>query len=81
MWRPLVAISTPYRKTGLLHERFKAYFGQDDPGTLVVRGPSRVFNPTLQHNMIDRAMRDDPEAATARHNLFGFRGRERRAKR
>jgi Terminase large subunit, T4likevirus-type, N-terminal len=62
---PLVAISTPYRKTGLLHERHKSFFGQDDPDVLVVQDASQLFNPTLQQKMIDRAMRDDPEAAGA----------------
>jgi hypothetical protein len=62
---PLVAISTPYRKTGLLHERHKSYFGKDDEDILVIQGASQLFNPTLKQAMIDRAMRDDPEAAEA----------------
>jgi hypothetical protein len=62
---PLVAISTPYRKTGLLHERHKSFFGVDDPDVLVIQGASTLFNPTLKPAMIDRAMRDDPEAAEA----------------
>jgi Terminase large subunit, T4likevirus-type, N-terminal len=70
---PLVAISTPYRKAGLLYERHKAYFGQDDPDVLVIQGPSTLFNPTLKQVMIDRALRDDPEAAGAEwHAEFRF---------
>jgi hypothetical protein len=65
---PLVAISTPYRKTGLLHERHKSCFGKDDADILVIQGASRLFNPTLQQKMVDRAMRDDPEAAGAEWN-------------
>lgn len=65
---PLLAISTPYRKTGLLHERHKTYFGQDDESILVIQGASTLFNPTLKQKMIDRAMRDDPEAAVAEWN-------------
>ena len=65
---PLIAISTPYRKTGLLHERHKTYFGQDDPDVLVIQGASTLFNPALKPAMIDRAMRDDPEAAGAEWN-------------
>lgn len=65
---PLVAISTPYRKTGLLYERHKSYFGQDDPDVLIVQGASQLFNPTLKPAMIDRAIRDDPEAAGAEWN-------------
>src|ERR1700692_4056439 len=62
---PLVAISTPYRKTGLLHERHKSFFGVDDPDVLVIQGASQLFNPTLKQAMVDRAVRDDPEAAEA----------------
>jgi hypothetical protein len=52
----------------LLYERHKAYFGQDDPDVLVIQGASTLFNPTLKASMIDRAMRDDPEAAGAEWN-------------
>jgi hypothetical protein len=65
---PLVAISTPYRKTGLLHERHKSFFGVDDPDVLVIQGASQLFNPTLKQAMVDRAVRDDPEAAEAEWN-------------
>jgi hypothetical protein len=64
----LVAISTPYRKTGLLHERHKSFFGVDDPDVLVIQGASTLFNPTLKASVVDRAMRDDPEAAEAEWN-------------
>jgi hypothetical protein len=43
----LVNLSSPYRRTGLLFERHRAYFGKDDDDVLVVAGPSEVFNPTL----------------------------------
>jgi hypothetical protein len=49
---PLVAISTPYRKTGLLHERHKSFFGVDDPDVLVIQGASQLFNPTLKQAMV-----------------------------
>ena len=49
---PLVAISTPYRKTGSLHERHKSFFGVDDPDVLVIQGASQLFNPTLKQAMV-----------------------------
>jgi hypothetical protein len=64
----LVAISTPYRKLGLLYERHKAHFGQDTEDILVVQGASTAFNPTLRQKMIDRAIADDPEGAEAEWN-------------
>jgi hypothetical protein len=64
----LVAISTPYRKLGLLGERYKAHFGQDTEDILIVQGASTAFNPTLKQKMIDRACADDPEGAEAEWN-------------
>ena len=58
----LIAISTPYRKFGLLYQKHKDYFGVDDPTVLVVQGDSRVFNPTLSERDIVQAMASDPEA-------------------
>jgi hypothetical protein len=67
----LVAISSPYRRLGLLWERHREHFGQNTPEVLVVQGASIAFNPTLSQKMIDRAMRDDPEAAEAEwHGQF-----------
>jgi phage terminase large subunit-like protein len=43
----LVGISTPYRKIGLLHQKYRDYFGKDDEDTLVVQGASKLFNPLL----------------------------------
>ena len=74
----LIGISTPYRRVGLLHQKHRDYFGQDDPHVLVVAGPSRIFNPTIDQSLIDRATASDPEAARAewegefRDDLSGF---------
>jgi hypothetical protein len=40
----LIGISTPYRKLGLLYQKHRSCFGQDDPDILVVQGSSRTFN-------------------------------------
>lgn len=59
----LIGISTPYRKLGLLYQKYKKHFAVDDDDVLVVQGDSRIFNPTLSEADIVKAMADDPEAA------------------
>ena len=61
----LIAISSPYRRTGLLHTKHRDYFGQDDDGVLVIQGESEKFNPTLDLDIIERAKAEDPESALA----------------
>ena len=57
----LVGISSPYRRVGLLHQKFKASFGVDDPDVLVVKGSTSQFNPTIGQATIDKEMLADPE--------------------
>ena len=61
----LIGISSPYRKTGLLYQKHRDHFGQDSDDVLVVQAPSRVFNPTLDEQIIAAAISADPEAAIA----------------
>jgi hypothetical protein len=61
----LVGISSPYRRGGLLYEKWKEHYGQPDDDVLVVRGASRAFNPTLDQWIVDDAMARDPQAARA----------------
>ena len=58
-----VAISTGYRKAGLLYNKWKEHFGQSGDDVLVVQGASAQFNPTLDQQMIAAAQQSDPEAA------------------
>ena len=59
----LIGISTPYRKSGLLYDKYQKHFGQDDDDVLVVRGATTEFNPHISRAKINRAMAADPEAA------------------
>jgi hypothetical protein len=61
----LIAISSPYRKVGLLHQKHRDYFGTDDPSVLVIQGESKQFNPTLNEEVIRLSRADDPESALA----------------
>ena len=61
----LIGISSPYRRRGLLHDRHRDYFGRSSNDVLVVGGPSKLFNPTIDEEFIARAREADPEAARA----------------
>ena len=62
---PLVAISTPYMRSGLLFDRHRRFFATDDPNILVVQAPTTSFNPTIDAGAIAAALADDPESARA----------------
>ena len=57
---PLIAISSPHMKQGVLYERFQRYYGKSDPDVLIVKGSSLRLNPTLTPKAIERALQDDP---------------------
>ncbi|MBR0797357.1 hypothetical protein JQ615_18375 [Bradyrhizobium jicamae] len=60
----IVGISSPYKKSGLLHRKFKDNFGK--PGkVLVVRAPTELLNPTIDPQIIADALAEDPAAAKA----------------
>jgi hypothetical protein len=60
----IVGISSTYRKSGLLYNKWKDHHGR--PGDiLVIRAPSIVFNPTLDQADIDADMALDPERGAA----------------
>ena len=76
---PLVLISSPYSKAGVLWDRYKKHYGpQGDALTLVAWGPSRTFNSKLSPRVVDRALeKDRPRAmaeymATFRIDIQGF---------
>jgi hypothetical protein len=63
-----IIISSPYKKSGLLFDKFRTLFGKDDDRTLVIQSPSLRLNPTIDPAIIERAMADDPAAAAAEWN-------------
>lgn len=65
---PLILISSPYAKRGVLYETHKRHFGPEgDPLVLVAQGMSREFNPTLSQRVVDRAYQNDPASAAAEY--------------
>lgn len=78
----LIGISSPYRKSGLLYSKWRDAYGKNDDDVLVVKGATRLFNPTVPQSLIDRAIVRDPEAAGAewlaewRSDIADFIGRE-----
>lgn len=74
----LCAISSPYRKTSLMHAKHKQFFGTDSDDTLVVQGPTLLFNKTLDPAAIAAQAQADPTAARSewdaefRADLVGF---------
>ena len=74
----LIGISSAYRRTGLLFQKHRDFFGQDSDDTLVVAGGTTVFNQTVTEVEL-KAMREaDPTAAssewdsTFRTDMAGF---------
>ena len=61
----LIGISSPYRRGGLLYEKWKAHYGKNDDDVLVVVAPSRTLNPSLDQKLVDDAMARDPAVARA----------------
>jgi hypothetical protein len=74
----LVAISSPYRHAGLMHGKYKQYFGVASDDTLVVQGSTLTFNKTLDPAAIAAQQQADPTAARSewdaqfRDDLAGF---------
>lgn len=68
----LIAISSPYRRVGLLADKHRQAFGRDDPDVLVIQAPTEVLNPTIDRGVIARSRLSDPEAAASEWDA-GFR--------
>jgi hypothetical protein len=62
-----VLISTAYKRSGLLYQRFKDYFGRDDADVLVVKGTTRQFNDTFDQVEIDKDLASDPAKFAAEY--------------
>ncbi len=59
----LLAISSPYARSGPLYQAFADHHGQDGSDVLCWQAPTTLMNPTISQKLIDRDMALDPEAA------------------
>ncbi|GJE77246.1 hypothetical protein [Methylorubrum suomiense] len=67
---PLLVMSSPYAKKGILFETYKENFGPDgDPRVLVLQAPTLRMNSSLPRlrRDVEKAYRDDPESAKAEY--------------
>ncbi len=62
-----ILISSPYRRSGLLYERWLAAFGKNDADVLVIHGSSLAFNPTLDPAIIEAELAKDRARAGAEY--------------
>lgn len=68
----LIVGSTPYGRKGVVWEASRDWFGKADAKELVWVAPSLTMNPTLDPQVIERALQDDPFSARAEY-LAQFR--------
>ena len=61
----VVGISSVHRRDGLLYDKFKEHYGQNDDDVLFIKATTRQLNPSLDQKIIDRAMERDPALARA----------------
>ncbi len=62
-----ILISSPYRRAGLLYQKWTDSFGKDDDSCLVVHGGTLQFNNTFPSGVIDRELKKDRERARAEY--------------
>ncbi len=63
----LILISSAHKRSGLLYQRWRDYFGKDDDGVLVVHGGMLQFNSTFDETIIAKAIDSDPERYRAEY--------------
>jgi len=61
----VIGISSPYRKSGLLYQKFRDNYGKSDSKILVIKAPTRLLNPLIDQSIIDAAIAEDSAAASA----------------
>lgn len=64
----LICLSSPYAKRGELWRAHREHFGQDGDPVLVVKGATRLLNPTVDQAVIDRAFAEDAASAASEYD-------------
>lgn len=60
---PIIGLSSPYAKRGVLYDVFQKHFGKNGSTKLVIKADSKMLNPTIKQKVIDAAYSDDATAA------------------
>ena len=60
----LLGVSTPYSRAGVLFDMFRNYYGKAG-GPLIWKAPTLTMNPTISKRLIENALKEDPQAASA----------------
>jgi hypothetical protein len=66
----LIGISSPYKKSGLLFNKFEEYYGKDSDDVLVIKAATQLLNPEIEDlypGEIAKAFEEDPERAAAEY--------------
>ncbi|MCJ7588872.1 MAG: hypothetical protein MUQ00_13365 [Candidatus Aminicenantes bacterium] len=65
----LLGISTPYAKSGVLYEAFRAFYGKDEADVpFVWKAPTTVMNPCFRESAIRRFFERDKVAARSEYS-------------
>lgn len=63
----LILISSAHKRSGLLYQRWRDYYGKNDDNVLVVHGTTMRFNSTFDASIIATAIDADPERYRAEY--------------
>ncbi len=69
----VIGISSAYAKKGLLYEKYKQHFGDDESKVLVWQADTLTMNPEADADEIEEAYKDDPVSAESEYGSV-FRG-------
>jgi hypothetical protein len=59
----LLILSSPFKRTGLLFQMHRDFFGKASDDVLVIAGGTRDFNPTIAESVVEAASQSDPVGA------------------
>ena len=70
----LFAASSPYYESGILYEAYDEYYGKDDKGIIVWKGPTWDMNPTIPKEFFEKEKQKDPIAFMSEYGAVFRKG-------
>jgi hypothetical protein len=64
----VISGSSPYARRGVLWDAFRRWHGKDDARNLVWQAATRVMNPTISQDFVDKEFERDPASAAAEYD-------------